>query len=120
MMKWEENCHDPYTSSVSKKHIQTNFVLSVKATTKNTWQKCLILGLFKIGKWGCVLSTGSGNSDSITGYLLPLDTFCKSDLCFLPYLILENHRDKYKGGSSIWKYNPISSTFELNNNLFPA
>lgn len=39
MMKWEENCHDPYTSSVSKKPIQTNFVLSVKTTTEKQMAK---------------------------------------------------------------------------------
>lgn len=39
--------------------------------------------------------------------LLPLDTFCKSDLYFLPCFMLVNHMEKYKGGSSILKYNPI-------------
>lgn len=49
--------------------------------------------------------------------LLPLDALCKSELCFLPSVVLGNCMEKYKRGSSIWKYNPISRTFKLNNKL---
>lgn len=50
--------------------------------------------------------------------LLPLDALCKSEFCFLPSLVLGNCMEKYKRGSSIWKYNPISRRFKLNNKLF--
>lgn len=50
--------------------------------------------------------------------LLPLDALCKFELCFLPSRVLGNCMEKYERGSSVWKYNPVSRTFTLNNKLF--